>query len=208
MDRVTITIDVPGVGAKQANVRHSLRVADLITEVRDRFEFGGTSYTLRLKGAREALDPTRTLEQHGVPEGAQLVFAQAAAQDTGVWDLIDTGQRRPITRDNQVYLEERRQNLVYEIEWQPALIGRADQRNPSRNRLLAVDLSGLRGAEYASRQHACITEENDQYFIQPLNPRNPTYVNNTPLDPDARVVLQPGDRIRVGKISLVFNQRG
>lgn len=208
MDRVTITIDVPGVGAKQANVRHSLRVTDLINEVRDRFEFGGTNYTLRRKGTSETLDPTRTLEQHGVAEGEELVFAEAAAEGTGVMDLIDRGQRRAITRDNQVYLEERRQNLVYEIDWQPAVIGRSDQRNPSRDRLLSVDLSGLRGSEYVSRQHACITEENDQYFIQPLSPRNPTYVNNTPLNPDARIVLQPGDRIRVGKISLVFNQRG
>lgn len=208
MDRVVVTIDVQNVGPRRVNVRKNLYVQGLIDEVRNKFDLLQGDYVLSLKGASEPLDPSRTLEQHGITEGAELLFFEAGEETSDVKARIEAGIREPISEDNRVYLQEERQGLVFEIEWQPAIIGRSDQRNPSMNRLLTVNLGGLRGAEYVSRHHACIIEEHDQYFIESLNPRNPTYVNNKKLEYGSQYILQPGDRIGVGKVTLIFNQRG
>lgn len=208
MDRINLTIHVENVGPRRVNVRRTLRVHDLINEVRGKFNLLQGSYALRLKDAGEPLEMGRTLEQLGIPDGAEVIFYEQAERVSGTRALIDAGERLPISARNLVSLKEEREGLLFDIEWQPAIIGRADQRNPSANRLLAVNLSGLRGAEYVSRQHACITESNNQYFIESLNPRNPTYLNNEQLEYGEQYVLHPGDRIRVGKITLIFNQRG
>jgi len=210
MDRVVITIDVGfnDIGERQVNVRRNLHLQTLIDEVRNRFDILDENYGLRRKGDSDPLNPARTLEQHNVQNGEVLEFIPLDRSISEAEVLVDAGERLPISEDNQVYLQEERQGQVYEIRWQPAVIGRADQRDPSRNKLLTVDVSGLRGAEYVSRQHAAILEEQDQYYIESLNIRNPTYVNNAPLSYGERYVLQPGDRIDVGRITLVFNQRG
>jgi hypothetical protein len=210
MDRVVITIDVgiEDIGERQVNVRRNLHLQTLIDEIRNRFDILDENYGLRRKGDSDPLNPTRTLEQHDVQNGETLELVPLDRSVSEAELLVTAGERLPISEDNQVYLQEERQGQVYEIRWQPAVIGRADQRDPSRNRLLAVDVSGLRGAEYVSRQHAAILEEQDQYYLESLNVRNPTYINNAPLPYSERHVLQPGDRIDVGRITLVFNQRG
>lgn len=210
MDRVIITIavDYQDIGARQVNVRRNLRLQSLIDEVRNRFDIRDENFGLRRKGDAEPLNPVRTLEQHNVQNGEELELIALDRQTSKAESLVAASERLPISEDNQVYFQEERQGQVYEIRWQPAVIGRADQRDPSRNKLLAVDVSGLRGAEYVSRQHAAILEEQDQYYIESLNARNPTYVNNAPLSYGERYVLQPGDRVDIGRITLVFNQRG
>lgn len=210
MDRVVITIDVgiEDIGERQVNVRRNLHLQTLLDEVRNHFDILDENYGLQRKGDSEPLNPARTLEQHNIQNGEVLEFVALDRSVSEAELLVNAGERLPISEDNQVYLQEERQGHVYEIRWQPAVIGRADQRDPSRNRLLAVDVSGMRGSEYVSRQHAAILEEQDQYYLESLNVRNPTYINNAPLPYGERYVLQPGDRIDVGRITLVFNQRG
>ena len=210
MDRVVITIDVgiEDIGERQVNVRRNLHLQTLLDEVRNHFDILDENYGLQRKGDSEPLNPARTLEQHNIQNGEVLEFVALDRSVSEAELLVNAGERLPISEDNQVYLQEERQGHVYEIRWQPAVIGRADQRDPSRNRLLAVDVSGMRGSEYVSRQHAAILEEQDQYYLESLNVRNPTYINNAPLPYGGRYVLQPGDRIDVGRITLVFNQRG
>jgi pSer/pThr/pTyr-binding forkhead associated (FHA) protein len=100
-----------------------------------------------------------------------------------------------------------RESAPFEISWQPAIVGRADHRNPEGNRLLAVDLTGFKNAEYVSRHHACIMEENAEYFLVAIRDRNPTFLNEQELEVGQRVALQPGDRVRVGRTTLIVNQR-
>jgi pSer/pThr/pTyr-binding forkhead associated (FHA) protein len=207
-DRIEIYLDVEGIGVKRINVRRNLYVRNLIDEVRSKFDFRQGGYVLRWQESDLALDPDRTLEHHQVEDGAALSFSSEAQQQSEAQRMIEAGTRASINTRQQVYLEEEREGRVFDIAWQPAIMGRADQTHANRNKLLAVDLTSTRGSEFVSRHHACITEANGQYYVEGLSARNPTYVNNMPLAMGERTILQPGDRIRVGRISLIFHLRG
>lgn len=208
MDRIIISVDVSGVGTRRINVRRNLSVGGLVDEIRGKFNYLEGSYALYMQGGGEALDTNRTLEQHGIREGAQLVFVQEAARGANILALVQAGERYAISNLQGVYLREDRQGTIFELGWQPAVIGRQDQDNSANNRLLAVDLSGFRGADYVSRHHAAITESGTQYFVHGLNPRNPTYLNNAKLEFGEAYALQPGDVLAVGKVVLTFYLRG
>jgi hypothetical protein len=183
-------------------------VQAFIEEIRRKFEFPKGDYSLFRKGEEEPLDPGRTLAQYGLKNGDELVFKEiSTALKSRVFTAIEKGDKVPISGSYGAYLEEERHGLIFEIQWHPAIIGRIYQMNPSQNKLLAIDLSGVDGSEFVSRHHACVSEKGGQFFIESLNPRNPTYINDQALDYQQEHILQPGDRIRVGKIVLTFNLR-
>ncbi len=209
MERIIINLQSEGEAPRRINVRRNLPVQGLLDEIRSRLDLRSAHVSLREKDAAEPLDPARTLAQCGLKDGVELILVS----DTGPRLsrgrlLMEQGARLPLTEGHLAYLEEERNGVVFRLEWQPAIIGRAVQMDPSASRLLAVDLTGLTGAEYVSRQHACLTESAGQYSIEGLNPRNPTFVNEEELAEGAMRVLQPGDRVRVGKMVLTFNLRG
>ena len=74
-------------------------------------------------------------------------------------DAIRRGLRARLSKNfKRVYLQEDRALAEYDLAWQPAVIGRKDHRDPSKNKLLAVDLGDMEEAPSISRHHACITE--------------------------------------------------
>jgi len=210
VDRITITIQPEGGEPRRLNVRRNLPVHALLDEVRSKLELGPALVSLRLRGAKQPLDPERTLAQHGLRDGADLTLVrETGPRSSPGRELIERGQKVPIGGGHVAYLEEERTGEIFALEWQPGIIGRAVELDPSMNRLLAVDLSGLQGSEYVSRQHACITESGGQYAVEALNPRNPTYLNEEDIGTGKSHVLQPGDRMRLGKtVRLIFNLRG
>jgi hypothetical protein len=208
MDRVTLTIVMEKGQGGHVNARRNVPVQALIDEIRRKFECEEGEYSLFLKGRDEPLEASRTLAQHGLQDGNELIFKEGAPESRSrTLAMIESGIQKRIQGRDEAYLEEERGGQIFEIAWQPALIGRAYQMNPSANKLLAADLSDLQGSEFVSRQHACIIERDGQYVIKGLNPRNPTYVNDRVLGEEEHI-LQPGDRVRVGKIVLIFNLRG
>jgi hypothetical protein len=206
MDRLNLTVDIKTnkIGSKEINVRNSLLVGNLITEIQDKFNLGGT-LQLRVKGNSEPLAWDVPLDQTEVEEGAVL-FCEQVVEDTGTLDRIELGVRDTIEGDfKRVYLVEKRTLLEFDLEWQPAIIGRRDRRNPSNNRLLAVDLEGVEDLPTVSRHHACITSGGGKFFIEQIQERNPTYVDGQALTPNRKSALPAGAVIQVGRISLTFN---
>jgi hypothetical protein len=209
VDRVTLTIHLNEQSKKQVNLRRNVMVQAFIEEILGKFEFAKGDYSLFRMGQEEPLDSGRTLAQYGLKNGDELVIKKSPpALKSRILTTIETGDRVPMSGSYGAYLEEERHGLIFEIQWQPAIIGRIYQMNPSQNKLLAIDLSGVEGSEFVSRHHACISEKGGQFFIESLNPRNPTYINDQALDYLQEHILQPGDRVRVGKIVLTFNLRG
>lgn len=211
MERIILTLHIDGVGEKRVNVRKNLPIQGLIEAVQGRFEqYSEGRYGLRIKGNDKALDPERTLAQHGLDDETELDFyRRRKRKKSHALRMIEEGVRKPLDhQENTVILQEERRGHVFEIQWQPAIIGRPFQMDPSKNHLLAVDLKGLPGSEYVSRHHAALTEDSGQNIIEPLNKRNPTYVNEERIAYGDSVVLQPGDRIRVGRIVLIFHLEG
>lgn len=205
MERMNLTLDIrPNeIGEKRINVRSSLLVANLIAEVQDKFNLDGT-LELRLDEADEPLRLDRPLEPQGVADGGTLI-CQRLMEDTGTADAIARGVRDYFSEEfERVYLTERRTRTEYDLAWQPAIVGRRDHRDPSKNKLLAVDLEGVEDLPTVSRHHAAITMRGGSFFIESIQARNPTYLDGSPLKSGIRYPLSAGSVIEVGRITLTF----
>lgn len=206
MDRMNLTLDIrPNeIGAKQVNVRSSLMVANLIAEIQDKFNLDGT-LQLQQEGEPSPLKLTIPLERAGIGDGSTLV-CDRVMEDTGTMEAIERGVRHALEgKFKRIYLTEQRTLTEYDLAWQPAIIGRRDHRNPSNNRLLAVDLEGAEDLPTVSRQHACITLDGGSIFVESIQPRNPTFLDGARLKTGIRYPLNAGSSIQVGRVTLTFN---
>src|ERR1044071_5910728 len=59
---------------------------------------------------------------------------------------------------------------------------------------------------FASRVHAEVRREGDQYLLQDLGSANGTLYNGVPVE--AGVTLTPGGRIQIGETEIVFDDGG
>lgn len=205
MDRLKLTLDIKPkkVGVKEVNVRSSLLVANLISEIQDKFNLDGT-LQLHSKGNREPLSLGDPLDQAGIPEGATLI-CEEVVEDTGTQDAILRGEREPFDgKFKRVYLSEARTLTEYDLAWQPAIVGRKDRRDPSKNRLLAVDLEDAEDLPTVSRHHACITSREGTFFLEQIQALNPTWLDDKQLRPGIKYPLAAGSEIRVGNVTLTF----
>ncbi len=66
-----------------------------------------------------------------------------------------------------------------------------------------IDVSGFPSAEVVSRVHALMRVEGADYYIEDIGSANGTYINHNILAKGNRHLLQPGDRIGLGKGDLV-----
>jgi subtilisin family serine protease len=58
----------------------------------------------------------------------------------------------------------------------------------------------------ASRQHAEISRQGDQFFVQDLGSTNGTFVNGQRLAPNVPFMLHPGDQVQLADTVLTFEQ--
>jgi hypothetical protein len=205
MDRMTLTIDIraSSIGPKRVNLRSSLVVDNLVATIKDKFNLDG-EYELRLDNARQALPQSMELDRAGVTDGAVLLCTRIV-ESTGTLDDIRRGMRARLSKNfKRVYLLEGHALAEYDLAWQPAVIGRKDNRDPSKNKLLAVDLGDLEEATTVSRHHACITEEGGSFYLESLNEQNPTYLGDTRLRFGVKYPLPVGSRVGVGRVALTF----
>jgi pSer/pThr/pTyr-binding forkhead associated (FHA) protein len=79
-----------------------------------------------------------------------------------------------------------------------SIIGRGDQEP------VEVDLQRqeLANRVWASRQHACVTCEGHELFIEDLSTANGTYVNRRRVPPGVQHRLRQGDVIQIGEVQL------
>jgi hypothetical protein len=205
MERMNLTLDIRAneIGPKRVNLRSSLVVGSLIATVKDKYNLDGP-LELRLPDSPGALPGESSLDQAGVTDGGSLICAPVL-EASHTLDVIERGQRLVLgTTYKRVYLQEELKRIEFEIAWQPAIIGRKHQTDPSQNRLLAVDLDGVEATPTVSRHHACLTETGGSFFIESVNENNPTYLGNIRLAPASKYPLTAGDRIRVGRLTLTF----
>lgn len=206
MDRINVTIEIQanGITPRRVNLRSSLLVSNLIATTKDKFNLDG-NFELRLKDSRQPLKPDSELDEAGVTEDSVLVCSRVL-EATGTLDAIKRGVREGLSKKfKRVYLQDERNLIEYDIAWQPAIIGRKDVRDPSKNKLLAVDLEDLEESTTVSRHHACISEQNGSFFIEGINERNPTFLGDARLRIGVKYPLPAGSKIRAGRVTATFH---
>jgi len=205
MDRMNLTIDIraSSIGPKRVNLRSSLIVDNLVATIKDKFNLDG-DYELRLNNARQPLAASAALDQAGVAEGAVLICTRVV-ESTGTLDAIRRGTRTRLSKNfSRVYLQDAHAMAEYDLAWQPAVIGRKDHRDPSKNKLLVADLGDMEEASSVSRHHAAITEEGGSFYLESINENNPTYLGDTRLRFGVKYPLPVGSRIGIGRVTLTF----
>jgi hypothetical protein len=212
MPRIELTInsDLFDITPQDASVRENLPVRILINETRKEFNLMDDAvYSMRVENTKQTLDPDKSLEQQGVATGAKLTFVrdkrapvrEAAARG-------NSNERQPIRGAVQGLLREKVTDQLFEIAFQPAIVGRPDPTNTQTGNLLAVNLGTFEGAKSVSRYHARLTEDDGQFFLESLADHNPAFLNGSIVRVGEKRVLIPGDMVGVGKITLVFSTRG
>jgi hypothetical protein len=208
MNRFELGIDLND-GAKEPrriNIRADILAGTLLSAVKDHFSLNG-EYELRLTGAEGGLLPDAPLNQQGVSDKAVLRCVPVRVQ-SNTPALIDSGQKRKFSlKYTRVFLLDQRALVEYDLSYWPAVIGRRDRSDPARNRLLAIDLEGAEAQPTVSRHHACITEQDGQFFIEALQDNNPLYANGQRLEPRYKHLLTTGTTLQLGTIKLSFNVR-
>ena len=79
------------------------------------------------------------------------------------------------------------------------LVGREDPT-------LQIDFDGYTDGQYISHRHAQIVRHDGTFFIEDLGSSNHTRVNGAKLSVGQTQLLKEGDKVRFGKIELVFHE--
>jgi pSer/pThr/pTyr-binding forkhead associated (FHA) protein len=197
-DYIDVKIDVFEHADQRARVLESLTPAGLIQEILKEFDDitadAPEKYAIYLKGMERPLTPTSTMAELDIQP-----------QDTLVFDYIRQAIRQMLEPKDYAFLREESTGKVYDIQWQPAVIGRPDS-DVGHNIILAVNVQLLPDAMTVSRKHAQITFSEGHYFIEPLAEHNPVFLNNKEIPLNNKREIKNHDKIAIGrhKITMVF----
>jgi hypothetical protein len=95
-------------------------------------------------------------------------------------------------------LRGQKRNVEYPVYEGLNFIGRADEKP------VDIDLEDQEPPDriWCSRQHACLSFENNELSLEDLNSANGTYVNRTRIYPGQKRPLSPNDIIQIGNVQL------
>lgn len=207
MERVVVTIssDLFDEVNQEASLRRNISVRTLIADTVREFSLPEANYSFRLANGKTPLDFEKTIDQLGIQTGAQLIFQR---ERRGVGRSSNRAASiGALSGKREAYIKAEN-GQIFEITYQPAIIGRPDAAGNTTSQSLAIDLSGFEEARSVSRRHASMTERNGNYFVESLSEHNLVQVNEDPVEVGERRRLADGDEILVGKIPLTFKLRG
>jgi hypothetical protein len=104
----------------------------------------------------------------------------------------------PGAQPRLLVLRGQKRNVEYPIYEGLNFIGRADEKP------VDIDLEDQEPPDriWCSRQHACLSFESDELFLEDLNSANGTYVNRTRIYPGQKRQLAPNDIIQIGNVQM------
>lgn len=122
---------------------------------------------------------------------AQAVPAPVAAPPVGA--VLPAGSQPRL-----LVLRGQKRNVEYPVYEGLNFIGRADEKP------VDIDLEDQEPPDrvWCSRQHACLSFENNELFLEDLNSSNGTFVNRTRVYPGQKRQLAPNDIIQIGNVQL------
>ena len=193
---IDVRIDVFEHTGQRARLRKNLTVMNLIEEVLREFDDIAADtpekYAVYLKGFDRPLTPTQTLTQLDIQPQDELVF-----------DYIRQTVRQMLDPRDYAILEEDVTGKEFDIQWQPAVIGRPSNEM-DHNITLAVNVQLLPNGGTVSRSHAQITFSEGHYFIESLTEYNPVFLNGRDITTSKKQELKNGDRLMLGSRQLTL----
>lgn len=193
---IDVKIDVFEHTAQRAKVRRNLTITDLIEEILREFDDitadSPEKYAVYLKGFDRPLTPGSTLTQLDIQPQDELIF-----------DYVRQTIRQMLDVSQYAILREESTGKEFDIQWQPAVIGRPSTE-VDHNIILAVNVQLLQDGKTISRKHAQITVTDGRYFIEPLADQNPVFLNGRELPINMRREIKHGDRIAFGRNKLTM----
>ena len=198
-DYIDVKIEVFEHTGQRARLRRSLTVHTLIEDILREFDDisadSPEKYAIYLKGFDHPLKPLETLAELDIQPQDELVF-----------DYVRQSIRRMLEVKNYATLREETSGKEFDIQWQPAVIGRPST-DVDHNIILAVNVQLLPNGKTVSRKHAQITFEEGRYFIEPLAEQNKVFLNGKELLLHGKREIRNGDKLSLGinKLTLVFS---
>lgn len=191
---IDVKIDVFEHVGQRARLRRSLTVSGLIDEILKEFDDiaadSPEKYAVYLKGMDRPLNASHTLIQLDLQPQDELVF-----------EYVRQNIRRMLEPKDYAFLRDEISGRVYDIQWQPAVIGRPTNE-AEHNIILAVNLQLHPKGLTVSRKHAQITFSDGRYYMEPLVDNNPVAVNGKAIPFNTRREIKNGDRIQIGRNDL------
>ena len=104
----------------------------------------------------------------------------------------------PGAQPRLLVLRGQKRNVEYPIYEGLNFVGRADEKP------VDIDLEDQEPPDriWCSRQHACLSFENNELNLEDLNSANGTYVNRTRIYPGQKRALVPNDIIQIGNVQM------
>jgi pSer/pThr/pTyr-binding forkhead associated (FHA) protein len=198
-DYIDVKIDVFEHTGQRARVRKSLTINALIEEVLREFDdiAGDTpeKYAIYPKGFDNPFKPHETLTELDIQPQDELVF-----------DYMRQAIRRMLDVEHYATLREDSTGKEFDIQWQPAVIGRPSKIDVDHDNILAVNVQLLPNGITVSRRHAQITFSEGRYFIEPLAEQNPVFLNGKELPFQTKREIRNGDKLSFGnkKLTMTF----
>jgi pSer/pThr/pTyr-binding forkhead associated (FHA) protein len=193
---IDVKLDIFEHVGQRARLRKSLTVSGLIEEILREFDDiaadSPEKYTVFLKGMDRPLNASSTMEQLDIQPQDELVF-----------EYVRQNIRRMLNPENYAFLRDDANGRVYDIQWQPAIIGRPTNE-AEHNIMLAVNLQLHPKGLTVSRKHAEIAYSDGHYTIEPLADNNPVAVNDKAVPFGTRREIKHGDRINIGRNDLLL----
>ncbi|MEJ5225180.1 MAG: FHA domain-containing protein [Anaerolineales bacterium] len=197
-DYIDVKIDVFEHTGQRARLRRSLTVKDLIGEILREFDDipadAPEKFALYLKGFDRPLAYNSTLTQLDIQPQDELVF-----------EYVRQTFRQMLEPRHYATLREEVTGKEFDIQWQPAIIGRPSNE-VDHNIMLAVNVQLLPNGMTVSRKHAQITFSEGRYFIEPLAEQNPVFLNGKEIPVNSRREIRHGDKLTFGRnrLSMFF----
>ena len=197
-DYIDVKIDVFEYSDQRARILENLTPAGLIQEILKEFDDitsdAPEKYAIYLKGMERPLNPASTMVQLDIQPQDELVF-----------DYVRQPIRQMLEPKDYAFLREEITRKVYDIQWQPAVIGRPDS-DVGHNIILAVNVQLLPNGRTVSRNHAQITFSEGRYYVEPLAEHNPVFLNGKEIPLNSKREIKNNDKLAIGrhKVTMIF----
>jgi pSer/pThr/pTyr-binding forkhead associated (FHA) protein len=195
-DYIDVKIDVFEHSDQRARVLDSLTPTGLIQEILKEFDDitadAPEKYAIYLKGMERPLNSNSTMVQLDIQPQDELVF-----------DYVRKTIRQMLQPSQYAILREDTTGKTFDIQWQPAVIGRPTNE-VDHDIILAVNVQLIPNGMTISRKHAQITFSDGRYYIEQLADNNLLLLNGKELALNARKEIKTGDMLHFGRNKVPF----